>query len=86
MINDEARIQVLDDCNQKLQRNTSIRLQWKLRSGIQVSKSVQRKLHSKMYIRKDSLLLLLLSFFFFLKRSKCRETELKKWNKGISGL
>ena len=28
--------------------NTSIRLQWKLRSGIQVSKSVQRKLHSGM--------------------------------------
>ena len=26
--------------------NTSIRLQWKLWSGIQVSKSVQRKLHS----------------------------------------
>jgi len=31
------------------------------------------------------LLLLLLSFFFFLKWNECRETELRKWNKGISG-
>ena len=86
MINDKARIQVLDDrkgrvqrntsaqvLQQKLLLNTSIRLQWKLQSGIQVSKSVQRKLHSEMCAS---------THFFFLKWSEYRETEARKWNKG----
>jgi len=71
MISDEARIHVLDNCKRGLQRNTSvqvlqqrlllntnIRLQWKLWSRIQVSKSVQRKLHSEICISTQS-------FFFF---------------------
>jgi len=59
------------------EQNTSIRLQQKLWSGIQVSKLVQRKLHSEMYTSTQEFF-----FFFFFKRSKCGE----KWNEGILGL
>jgi len=49
--------------------NTSIRLQWKLQSGIQVSKSVQRKLHSGMCTITQGKFF----FFFFLKWGECGE-------------
>jgi len=86
MISDKARIQVLDDHKGELRRNTSVqvlqqrlllntntRLQWKLWSRIQVSKSVQRKLHSEICISTQSF------FFFFLKQRECKENGNEKF-------
>jgi len=62
----------------RLLLNTSTRLQQKLQSRIQVSKSAQRKLHSRMYTSTQG-------FFFFLNRSDFREMESRNWNDGMLG-
>jgi len=91
---EEARIQVFDDCNgncggsvQILQQRLLLKYKYQIATETaerNTSKqSVQRKLHSKMYIKTHHHHY---KFFFFLKWSDCRETESRKWNEGISGL
>ena len=67
---DETRIQVLDIYRRGLWKDTSIRLQWKLWSGIQVCELVQRELHSEMYISTQS-------FFFE------AEVSTEQWRQGM---
>jgi len=49
------------------------------------SKQVSAKVTALWDIYKYLLLLLLFYFFIFLKWNECRETESRKWNKGILG-
>jgi len=58
---------------QRLPLNTSTRWQWKLWSGIQVSKLAQRKLHSKMCTSTQGFF-----FFFFLNQSDFEENGVEE--------
>ena len=71
-------IQVPKFCNGDCFLNTSTRWQQKLRSGIQVSKLAQRKLHSEMCTSTQGKI-----FFFFFIRVILKKTESRKWDDGI---
>ena len=93
MTNDEARIQVINDCKgncrkiQVFKFATETAFEYKYQIAMKTaewntSKQVSAKETTLRSVYKYSRIIF---SPFFLKQSECRETELRKWIEGISG-